>query len=675
MNSSRRKETKFPNLFESLKIRSTEIPNRIVMTGLNLGYASDGFITDKIIQFYTQRSKGGVGLIIVGACSIDEDSMMPGMLSAHDDQYIPGFKKLVASVKKSGVSKIGMQLNHSGRYLHSLFSGGKQPVSASNVASKLTGETPRSLNIEEIYKIQDAFVHAALRAKEAGFDVVEVLTATYLIDQFLSPVTNVREDEYGGSLENRMKFGLEVIRKVRSALGTDFPLMARISGNNFMDGGNTNHEAVIFARELEKSGVDIINVTGGWHDTLIPQITMTVPRCGFVYLARNIKKSVSIPVIASNRINDPFDAEEIIQNCEADLVAMTRALIADPDMPKKAMEGKTSQISHCIACNQGCMDNLFKRQPVSCLVNPSVGIEGDCRAYPAEKIKKILIIGGGPAGMEAALVSSLRGHEVTLIEKNDRLGGQVLLNKKIPGRAEMLTLIGDLIQNLKDMNVKIRLNCQADDKFVREMQPDAVIIATGALPIKPNIPGVDESIVIQAWDVLDCKASVGKNVVVIGGNAVGLETALYLANKGTLSSEMLHFLWLHNAESIETLTGLLSQGIKNVTVVEMSTYIGTGMGASTRWIILAELERLGVTVLRNSKAVGILPQGVQIEDNTGIRLIDADSIVLAVGSKSNNILTEEIERIAPAAHVIGDANKIGTALNAMKEGFEVGMKI
>ncbi|MBW2116444.1 MAG: FAD-dependent oxidoreductase [Deltaproteobacteria bacterium] len=666
---------KFPYLYSPININTMELKNRIVMTAMHLGYTPKGEATDCLINFYTMRARGGVGLIVVGGCSIDEYGSMSSMIGIHDDRYIPGLKRLTRAVKTGG-AKIAAQLYQAGRYTHSAMIGGRKPFSSSAVRSKLTGETPRALELEEIQGVQDKFGKAAVRAKESGFDAVEILaSAGYLISQFLSPITNLREDKYGGSLENRMRFGIEVGEKVRAAVGKDYPILVRLAGNDFMEGGNRNQEAKIFASELEKAGVDLFNVTGGWHETRIPQLTMFVPRRAYVYLAQGIKSAVSTPVLASNRINDPHVGEEVLRNGEADLVTMARGLIADPDLPNKAKEGKSDLIYHCIACNQGCFDSVFQMKPVTCTVNPRAGKEGELKSEPAPEAKKVLVIGGGPGGMKAACTAAERGHKVTLIEKHDTLGGQLLLNRRIPGREEMVTAAKDLVSNLKALDVEVLLNREADIPFLKDMSLDAIVVAAGARPILPDIPGIDGKNVVQAWDVLAGRFGVGKKVVILGGNAVGLETALYLANQGTLSPDVLHFLMTNRAESIETLTELLNKGNKNVTVVEMIEKAGKDVGLTTRWTIMAELKRLGVTVMTKTKAVGIKAGGMEIERENGVDFLPADSVVIAAGSAPENGLVSKIKRLVPEVHTIGDAKEPRKALDAIREGYIVGLKI
>jgi 2,4-dienoyl-CoA reductase (NADPH2) len=665
----------FPYLFSPITINGMELKNRIVMTAMHLGYTPEGTVTDTLIDFYTARARGGVGLIVVGGCPIDETGGMPGMIGISDDRFIPGLERLTRAVKEGG-ARIAAQLYQAGRYTHSAMIGGRKPFSASAVRSRLTGETPRALTSEEIPQVQDSFAQAARRAKTAGFDAVEILgSAGYLISQFLSPVTNQREDDYGGSFENRMRFGLEIVSKVRQAVGPGYPVLLRVAGNEFMEGGNTNPEAAIFAAEAEKAGIDLLDVTGGWHETRVPQLTMCVPRQGYVYLAQGIKSAVSVPVLASNRINDPADAEEILRNGSADLVTMARGLIADPDLPEKARKGESHLIYHCVACNQGCFDSVFQGRPVTCLVNPKTGREAAFHLEAAPNLKKVLVIGGGPAGMMAARTAVERGHRVTLVEKEDRLGGQLLLNRRIPGRWEMETAARDLIANLNALHLEIIVGRAAGLDFIREMRPDAVVVASGARPVQPDIPGIDAPHVVQAWDLLDGRAGTGKRVAVLGGNAVGLETALYLANLGTLSPEALHFLMTNQAESVETLTGLLNKGIKEVTVVEMTKKAGNDIGLTTRWTILGELGRLGVKILTSTKAVGITPKGLEVEQTDGPGFLPADSIVIAAGSRPENALVEGIRAIVSEVHVIGDARSPRNALEAIKEGFEAGMRL
>ena len=665
----------FPYLFSPIRINNMTLKNRIVMTAMHLAYTPEGEVTDRLVDFYAMRARGGVGLVIVGGCPVDEYGGMSSMVSIHDDRFIPGLERLTHTVKNGG-AKIAAQLYQAGRYTHSSMIGGRKPFSSSAVRSRLTGETPRALELEEIPGVQDSFAEAALRAKKSGFDAVEILgSAGYLISQFLSPVTNRREDQYGGPLKNRMRFGLEIIRKVRKAVGIEYPILLRLAGNEFMEGGNTNEEARLFAVEAEKAGVDLFDVTGGWHETRVPQLTMCVPRQGYVYLAQGIKSAVSVPVLASNRINDPGTGEEILRNGSADMVTMARGLLADPDLPNKAREGKSRLIYHCVACNQGCFDSIFQGRPAACLVNPVAGREAEFEFQPAPEPKKIVVIGGGPGGMKAACTASDRGHEVILIEKEDRLGGQLMLNRLIPGREELETVAVDLINNLKVRNVEIFLGKEADARLIGEINPDAVVIATGARPAVPDIPGIDGENVVQAWDLLNGRAGTGKRVVIIGGNAVGLETALYLANLGTLSPETLHFLMANRAESMETLTGLLNRGVKEVTVVEMTKKAGNDIGLTTRWTVMGEISRLGVRVITETRAVGITPEGLEVERRGDIDLLAADSIVIAAGSRPENDLADKLKELAAEVLVVGDAKTPRNALAAIREGFEAGFRL
>jgi 2,4-dienoyl-CoA reductase (NADPH2) len=354
---------------------------------------------------------------------------------------------------------------------------------------------------------------------------------------------------------------------------------------------------------------------------------------------------------------------------------MARALITDPDLPNKAREGELDKIYHCIGCNQGCLDMLFRIQPVTCMLNPSAGMEKEWQASTAAKPKKVLIIGGGPAGMKAACTAAERGHIVTLVEKEARLGGQLLLNRFIPGRSEMVTAATDLINNLKVLNVKILLGREVDAGFIQEFAPDVLVMATGAKPVDLSLPGTESDNVFQAWDVLAGKVCAGHNVAIIGGNAVGLETALYLANQGTLSAEAFHFLTVHRAETPEALSELLNNGNKNVTVVEMTERTGHDIGASTRWILKTELRRLGVTIKSGTTAVRILPEGLEVETQEGPDFLSADTIVIAAGSKSENRLLADVKELVPEYFTIGDAKQPRNALFAIREGFLTGLKI
>jgi len=418
--------------------------------------------------------------------------------------------------------------------------------------------------------------------------------------------------------------------------------------------------------------VDMINVTGGWHETRVPQITMGLPRAGYVYLARGIKEAVSIPVMACNRINDPILGDQILRDGLADLIGFARALISDPEMPNKALAGRFDEINRCIACNQGCFDTLFTRRPVTCLVNPRAGAEAKrIIALPLRK-KKVMVIGGGPAGMEAARVAALRGHEVCLYERKEKLGGQLHLASIPPGRGEFLTFVRFLETQIKRLSVSVHLGIEATCADVEAERPDTVIVATGAEARIPAIPGADGTNVVMAWDVLTGEKDVGREVIIIGGGAVGLETALFLARKGTIDAETLYFLMFKQAERVETLKPLLYRGIKQITVVEMLKKLGQDIGTSTRWTILQDVNRMGITTLTHARAKEITPEGVTVERHEKEIFLKAETVVIATGAQSVNGLYEALKNRVPEIHLIGDAQSPRKALEAVAEGFEVG---
>ena len=362
-------------LFDPIQINQLSIPNRIYMPAMHLGMASEFEVTDQIVDFYARRAKGGPGMICVGYATVDELAGNTQNIGAHDDKFIPGLSRLAAAIRENG-SLSAVQINHAGRYNFSFFINGKQPVAPSAIASRMTKEVPKALEISEIKETIASFGAAAGRVKKAGFDAVEILSGTgYLISEFLSPLTNQRTDEYGGSLENRMRFGLEVVQAAREAVGPDFPLIVRMNGNDFMPGGNDRADLIEYAKQLSNASVDALCINVGWHEARVPQIVAQVPRGAFGYLARDIRAAVDVPVIASHRINDPATAREMLLEGFCDMVAMGRSLIADPDLPLKARQNREKEILHCIACAQGCFDNLFKLKSVECLCNPLAGYE------------------------------------------------------------------------------------------------------------------------------------------------------------------------------------------------------------------------------------------------------------------------------------------------------------
>lgn len=647
------------------------------MPAMHLTLADKGFISDDLIDFYVERARGGAGMIILGGCFVSEYGQ--GSISFVDisnDTFIPGLIKFTEAVHDENEEvKVCCQLYHAGAYAYPQIIG-KTPIAPSAVYSKLSRTTPKEMTLEDIDREQQAFADASIRAKKAGFDAIEICaSAGYLFAQFLSPKTNIREDEYGGSLENRLRFPLETLSRMREAVG-NYVIGYRMSGDDFVPGSNTYKDTPVIAKHISRN-LDYFNITGGWHETKIPQITMDVPEGCYAYLAENIKKSVTLPVFASNRINDPILAEEILMANKADAICMGRALIADPYLPQKAKQGKLHSIIHCVACNQGCLDRMFKLKSTICLRNPRAGNEAKRSINPLEEKKKVMIVGSGPSGLEAARIAAKRGHEIHLFEKEDKIGGLINLIWIPPGRHEFKRMIEDYQYWIQKLNIKLYLNTEVTLNMVKEYEPDVVLLATGSLPIKPPIKGIDKSHVYWANDVFLKEAPLGENNVIIGGGATGIELALYLAEYGALEPETFKFLTFYNAIEQEDAFQKLYKGNKRVTILERLPKFGSSLGQTTKWILLDKCDKLGVKEIANVSVTEIGNDFVAYKDseNNQHLINGVDAVYYATGIKPNDTLYKPIKELGISVEKIGSAYKPETALEAIKRGYKVGNRI
>lgn len=668
----------YKRLFEPITIQGLIIPNRIVMPAMGLAYTDDYTFNDRFAAFYRERARGGVGLMIVGPIAIDEVGAAPFMPGLFDGRNMESLKRFIEEIHQDTETKVATQLFHMGRNASSLFTG-RTPVAPSAVPSQLTGEMPREMSRDDIEETQTSFVKAALRAKEAGFDFIEIIACTgYLISQFLSPVTNRRSDEYGGPFENRMRFGLEVVSSVRAAVGKNFPLGIRIAGNDFIKGGHTNAEQALFAAEAEKAGIDAINVTGGWHETNIPQLTTNVPPGAYVYLARGVKEKVTIPVFASNRLGDPAVAERALRSDSCDMICMGRPLIADPELPVKARDGRRDEIVSCIACNQGCFDALFSGFSVSCVLNPRAGRENELIETPARHSRNILVAGGGPAGMEFALTAARRGHSVTLCEKEPELGGQINLAMTPPGKAEFGNMIGGMKRRMERAGVTVRTHTEVTPEMLQNggRPYDLVAVATGAEPIEISVPGIDKPHVVGAWDVLSEKVHrIGRNVVVVGGSATGCETAYFIAAMGTVNAAVFTHLMYHEAEEGDLARALLRDTGRTITVIDMVDRMADNVGRTARWSLLKSLKLMGITMKTETRLIEIGDDEVIAESRGELLKIPADTVVIAVGSRSLDRLTDLCKEKGLATISIGDARQPRKITDAIREGFEAALSL
>jgi 2,4-dienoyl-CoA reductase (NADPH2) len=664
----------YRHLFTELKIGARTLRNRICMPAMHMGYEESGEVTDREVEFYRARAKGGAALIVVGGCSIDEPGGGALMIGLYDDRFLPGLERLAGAIRGEG-ALAAAQLFHSGRYSYSYLFG-IEPVAPSAVPSRLTRVTPRELTKPEIAGIVKSYGDAAGRAAKAGFDVVEVIgSAGYLLTQFISPLTNKRKDEYGGPFENRMRFPLEVLSEVKRRVAGRCAVMVRVAGNDFMGLHENRDEVLKVVKLYEETGAQALSVTGGWHESRVPQITGHLPRGGYAYLARDIREVVGIPVIASNRMGDPRVAEEALRLGFADAINMARPLLADPELPNKAREGRESEIRPCISCNQECLDNVFMGMPTLCTVNAACGAEAEFVFRKAANPKKVAVAGGGPGGCEAARAAAMRGHDVTLLELSGRLGGQIHDACVAPGKDVYRGLAVFHEAELKRLGVKVRLGTPASEPLLVKENFDAVIVATGSSQVRPPIKGADRPHVVFARDVLERKRDWTEDVVIIGAGGVGLDTAHLIADCDTVSGEMVKFLMANDAEPLETLRRLTASARRRITLVDMLEKAGKDVGKSTKWVILQDLKRLGVSFVLGARVAEIGPDTVTVEAGGETRRIPATTVILAAGARSDNELAAACKGKFADVITVGDAVAPRNITSAIREGTAAGMKV
>lgn len=648
--------TKLEHLFRPIQIGPWEIKNRIVMAPMATNLcAPDGTVTQVQIDHYVARAKGGVGLIIAEDSTVGPN-YVARTVSLANDKFIPGWKRLTEAVHAHG-TKIMPQIFHPSFNAPSALNNGAQPVAASPIPNLHSREIPRELTVDEVREIVEQFGETARRAKEGGCDGVQIHCAHmhHLLGSFLTPYYNKRTDQYGGSLEGRLRLPLEVIQRVRSKVGSGFAILVRISGEEYMPGGLTLDQTSYLAPLLVEAGADAIHVSGGTSTN--PWVTIAPTgssRAHFADLAASIKKAVHVPVICVGRVTEPWVAERIIAQGKTDMVAMARALLADPEWPNKARTGRWEDIAPCVSDTQ-CLMHVVFGQPVACLINPAAGKDQQMEIVPTKTPKKVLVVGGGPAGMEAARTAALRGHKVTLIEKSAKLGGQLHLAAFAPMKQEYTLAIQYLATQAQKSGVRVELNKDMNAEDILKSETDVLIIATGGLPVMTgDLPGIHGQNVVSAWDVLSGKVFPGPNVVIIGGGKVGCEAADYIAHPVNDMNPM---------------------GNK-VTVVEELPNVIMDDFSPWRTVLIQRLQTKGVKFITQAKVVEILPDGVKVQIGGKEKLLKGvNHVVLSMGTRSNNPLGEKLKGAPFEVHVIGDAGQPGNAMKAIAEGALIGRKI
>jgi 2,4-dienoyl-CoA reductase (NADPH2) len=652
----------YPHLLSPLDLGFTRLKNRILMGSMHTGLeeAPDGF--QRMAAYFAERARGGVGLIVTGGVSPNEAGCAAaGAAKLTTIEEMQNHRIVTRAVHREG-GKIAMQILHTGRYAFH-----ENLVSASAFKAPINVFKPRALSTEEVEEQIFDFANCARLAQMAGYDGVEIMGSEgYLINQFIAAKTNRRTDRWGGSFDNRIRFPLEIVRQVRQKVGRDFIIIYRLSMLDLVKNASSWEQVTALAEKIEEAGATIINTGIGWHEARIPTIAAVVPRATFTWVTAGLKGKISIPLVTSNRINTPEVAEAVLAAGNADMISMARPLLADPEFVQKAVENRSDEINTCIACNQACLDHIFAGKICSCLVNPRACHETELQYLPAEKKKKIAVVGSGPAGLSFSAVAASRGHAVTLFEQDDKIGGQLNLAVQIPGKEEFNETLRYFNRQLDLAGVKVCLNTRASSRKLMEEGYDEVILASGVTPRRPAIPGIDHPKVLSYVDVLTRKKDVGTKVAIIGAGGIGFDVAAYVTRGDALTSpDPDAFLKAWGVDRDYKIPGGLSpDGLqlracgRRVYLLQRKTgKMGATLGKTTGWIHRLTLKRRNVVMINGVTYNQIDQRGLHITVRGEKKLLEVDTVIICAGQEPLRDLQDDLESAAMSVHLVGGADK------------------
>jgi len=657
----------YPNLLAPLDLGFTQLKNRVLMGSMHTGLeeASDGY--ERMAAYFGERAQGGVGLIVTGGIGPNsEGGTHPNTKKLVSDEDIAGHRQITDAVHAHD-GKICMQILHTGRYAYS-----PDQVAPSAIKSPINPFTPRALDEAGIHKQIDDFVFTSVQAQKAGYDGVEIMGSEgYFLNQFIAARTNQRDDDWGGSYEKRIRLPIEVVRRVREAVGEKFIIIFRLSMLDLVEGGSTAEEVIQLGKAIEKAGATIINTGIGWHEAQIPTIATKVPRAAFTWVTARFKKELSVPVITSNRINTPEVAEEVLERGDADMISMARPFLADPNFVIKAMENRADEINTCIGCNQACLDHVFNGQMTSCLVNPRACHETELTIAPATAVKNIAVVGAGPAGLSAATTAASRGHKVTLFDAADEIGGQFNIAKQIPGKEEFYETLRYFNRQIELTGVNLRLTTRVTAEQLNDGGFDDVIVATGISPRTPEIEGIDHPKVLSYLDVIGAKKPVGQKVAIIGAGGIGFDTAEYITHSGESTSQNIPAFmkeWgidmsFGSRSGIEGVKAQPEPSPREVYLLQRKTSkVGSGLGKTTGWIHRAGLVMKGVRLMPSCDYHKIDDQGLHLTVGDKPQVLDVDTVIICAGQDP---LRDLVEGLTVTHHLIGGAD-IASELDAKR---------
>ncbi|MGY8900540.1 MAG: oxidoreductase [Paraglaciecola sp.] len=648
----------YPNLLKPLDLGFTKLKNRVLMGSMHTGLEEAPNGHERMAKFFAERARGGVGLIVTGGIGPnDEGATHQHTKRLSNDKEVAQHKMITDAVHNEG-GKICMQILHTGRYAYN-----PNLVAPSAVQAPINPFKPKALDDDGIEKQIEDFIFTSTQAQKAGYDGVEIMGSEgYFLNQFIAARTNQRDDQWGGSYENRIKLPLEVVRRVREAVGDKFIIIYRLSMLDLVEGGSTYEEVVELGKLIEKAGATIINTGIGWHEARIPTIATKVPRAAFTWVTAKFRESLSIPVITSNRINTPEVAEQVLARGDADMVSMARPFLADPDFVLKAIENRSDEINTCIGCNQACLDHVFEGKMTSCLVNPRACHETELSILPTQTPKNIAVIGGGPAGLAAAKTAAERGHKVTLFDSADELGGQFNIAKQVPGKEEFYETIRYFKRQLELHKVTVKLNTRVTASDLNDSDFDDVIVATGIEPRTPPIEGIDHAKVMTYIEVIKEHKPVGKKVAVIGAGGIGFDVSEFLSHSGESTSlnipafmkEWGIDMTFSSRGGIEGVKPQPAPSPREIFLLQRkTTKVGAGLGKTTGWAHRVGLLSKGVSMIAGCEYLKINDQGIHIKVNDEVQVLDVDNVIICAGQEP---LRELVEGLTKPHHLIGGAD-------------------